>query len=205
MSPPKDWTHNWHLGVFWHIHWTVCGGGGVLHPMGQRRAEHQERCWSLIFHRRILWFSWYLLLKNFRELFICRIVPYFESHVATYPDNQPDAFDTGIFLVRHCRQLDDIAKNIGVKPLSDFGFKDDQDAQKLIWHESSEGIRTVEVLVAKMSDGTTPSDLMTDLVRLRDYLRKAQAKGIRFCLIIRAGLDKFISPVEMDNRKGRFW
>ncbi|MCL4180207.1 MAG: hypothetical protein KJ072_21000, partial [Verrucomicrobia bacterium] len=47
--------------------------------------------------------------------------------------------------------------------------------------------------------------LHDDLLRLQQYLKKAEAKGVRFCLIVRVGMDKMISPVEMDARKGHFW
>ncbi|MCL4181171.1 MAG: hypothetical protein KJ072_25930 [Verrucomicrobia bacterium] len=96
----------------------------------------------------VVLFGWYGLLRNIKEGFVCRIVPYFESRVATYPDSQPDAFSTGVHLARRCRFLDERAVEAGVSPLSSFGFRDDRDWQQLIWHPASAGLRTVEALIA---------------------------------------------------------
>lgn len=150
-------------------------------------------------------FGWYGLLRNLGDLFVCRIVPYFESRVASYPDTQEGPFTTGILLARNCRLLDERAAEAGVRRLSEFGFRDDRDWQRLIWHPASEGLRTVEALIAVTQDTDGEKGLRDDLLRLQQYLQKAEAKGIRFCLIVRAGLDKMISPMEMEARIGCFW
>jgi hypothetical protein len=184
----------------------ISGGGVLVYYEWIRQEPNTKSIAGLVFFLvAFFYFTWVLLLRNFREHFICRIVPYFEKRVATYPDTQPSAFSSGVCLASQCRQLDLWAQGVGARPLSDFGFRDDRDGQKLAWYDTSEGLHTVNALIQKVAGEKVHDDLMNDLVRLRDYLQKAQAQGIRFCLIVRAGLDKWISPVEMDNRKGFFW
>jgi hypothetical protein len=181
------------VGVWAYCRW-VYHEPGILNMAG-----------LLFFLAAFAYFSWFWLLKDCKELLVCRIVPYFQSRIAVYPDNQPDAFSTGVHLARRCRQLDTCAQEMGVLPLSHFGFQDDQDWQTLTWHDPSDGLRTIDALINKMADGKDNDDLLTDLIRLRDNLRRAQAQNTWFCLIVRAGMDKFISPMEMDIRKGHFW
>jgi len=139
------------------------------------------------------------------QAMICRIVPYFERTVAGWPELKPSAFETGLHLARRCRWLDELAVREGVPPLSAYGFRDDRDGQRLVWHDAAEGVRTTGRLISVVHQDTTQGELLNDLERLHRYLLLAQAKGIRFCLVVRGGLDKIISPVEMDSRKGRFW
>jgi hypothetical protein len=47
--------------------------------------------------------------------------------------------------------------------------------------------------------------LVQELDVLQNNLEQAKDKNVRFCLLIRSGLDKMISPMEMDDRKGFFW
>lgn len=140
-----------------------------------------------------------------QQALICRIVPYFERTVADWPELNPSAFETGLHLARRCRWLDELAVREGVPPLSTYGFRDDRDGQRLVWHDAAEGVRTTGRLLSVVQQETTQGELLNDLERLHRYLLKAQAKEIRFCLVLRGGLDKIISPMEMENRKGRFW
>jgi hypothetical protein len=149
-----------------------------------------------------IWFTWFWLIQGIKEGFICRIVPYFESKIGIHKMN---AFDGGIKLARQCRMLDNLACQIGVRPLSDFGFRDDRDYQKLIWHDSSEGINTIVRLKEKLQNNPKAISLVQELDVLQNNLEQAEEKNIRFCLLIRSGLDKMISPIEMDRRKGSFW
>ena len=100
--------------------------------------------------------------------------------------------------------MDEHAVEAGVPPLSSFGFRDDRDGQKLTWHPVPDGLRTVEALIAATQNLAEEAGLHDDLLRLQRYLKRAEAKGVRFCLIVRVGMDKLISPVEMDNRQGHF-
>jgi hypothetical protein len=148
----------------------------------------------------LVYFGWFQLLRDFRENFICRIVPYFERRLGAIED----AFETGIELCRECRRLDEVSFQSGVPIFSSFGFRDDRDGQKLVWHSPENALQTVEKLIASKLVLNSPL-LLNDLKRLEYVLKDAEKQGIRFCLIVRGGLDKMISPVEMDNRKGFFW
>ncbi|MEO6184127.1 MAG: hypothetical protein ABIP76_13470 [Verrucomicrobiota bacterium] len=148
----------------------------------------------------LIYFGWFQLLKNLKEKFYCRIVPYFERRLGV----SEDAFETGIELCRRCRMLDELATQAGVATLSSFGFRDDQDGQKLKWYDASDGLQTVEKLIRPIEVSSSLS-LLSDLKKLEHVLQEAQKQKIQFCLIVRAGLDKSISPLEMDNRKGYFW
>ena len=125
----------------------------------------------------VVLFGWYGLLRNIKEGFVCRIVPYFESRVATYPESQPDAFSTGVHLARRCRFLDERAVEAGVPPLSSFGFRDDRDGQKLTWHPVPDGLRTVDALIAVTQNVADEAGLHDDLLRLQQYPEESGAKG----------------------------
>jgi hypothetical protein len=157
---------------------------------------------GLFFLAAFVWFTWFWLLRGIKHNFICRIVPYFESMVGF---GKIHAFKGGIELARQSRRLDDLACQIGVRPLSDFGFKDDQDGQELVWYNSSEGINTIIRLKEQLQNNQKAISLVQELDVLQNNLEQAKDKNIRFCLLIRSGLDKMISPMEMDNRKGFFW
>jgi hypothetical protein len=156
----------------------------------------------LFFCAAFMFFSWFWLLKNSRENLICRIVPYFESRVGF---GKMHAFSSGIEMAKQCRVLDILASKIGVSPLSAFGFKDDRDGQKLIWHNPADGINTIVRLKEQLQNNPEASLLIQELDLLQNNLELARDKNIKFCLLIRSGLDKFITPMEMDSRKGSFW
>jgi hypothetical protein len=157
---------------------------------------------GVFFLAAFVWFTWFWLLKGIKHNFICRIVPYFESRVGF---GKIHAFKGGIELAKQWRMLDNLACEIGVKPLSDFGFKDDRDGRKLIWHNSSEGINTIICLKERLQNNQKIIPLVQELDVLQNNLEQAKDKNVRFCLLIRSGLDKMISPMEMDDRKGFFW
>lgn len=164
-------------------------------------------------------FFCHLFFTNFSELLICRIVPYFERkprdprYVPDFTMPHPlflslpraDAFERGIDLAKQCKPLDLLATQIGVKPLSTFGFRDDRDWQRLIWHDPADGIETVVRLIDAVQQDERLRGTLTDLGSLFRALETARRQGVRFCLLIRPGLDKLISPVEMDGRVGTFW
>jgi hypothetical protein len=156
----------------------------------------------LFFLAAFIFFTWFWLLKNVKENLTCRIVPYFESRVGF---GKTHAFSCGIELAKQCRMLDILASKIGVSPLSAFGFKDDRDGQKLMWHNPSDGINTIARLKENMQEKQDATLLVQELDLVQNNLEQARDKNIKFCFLIRSGLDKFISPVEMDNRKGSFW
>lgn len=147
----------------------------------------------------------HMAFHDLGESFSCRIVPYFESSVFSYPESKQSAFNSGFQLSRYCRQLDDLAITASTPPLSSFGFRDDRDGQKLVWHNASNGVNTVEHLLVALQNQPALEPASEDLKKLLIHLKAAEAKNIRFCLQVRSGSDKMISPMEMEQRKGRFW
>jgi len=149
-----------------------------------------------------VFFAWFWLIRGIRECSICRIVPYFESRVGF---GKIQAFSGGVELAKHCRTLDALASQLGATPLSAFGFKDDRDGQKLNWHNPLDGIDTTARLKEHIRGKQDAISIVQELDLLQNNLEQAREKNIKFCLLIRSGLDKMISPIEMDNRKGSFW
>lgn len=148
---------------------------------------------------------WFGVVRHVGDLLACRIVPYFEHRVATDDDSIPDAFDGGIELASKCYRLDEVAAEVGVPPLSAYGFQDDYDGDEIIWHDPREALRTIDALTKAIRQQADMAAVVGELARLRAYLHLASQKGIRFCLLVRAGRDNMISPLEMDRRQGYFW
>jgi hypothetical protein len=123
-----------------------------------------------------------------------RVVPYFQTRV-----REPwKAFNRGFELASKMAALDAAASGKGVAQPSDFGFSDEPRR----WWNARDGLRTLDAIAGSVAD---LGELGQDLAVLRSALEKAADKGIMFALLVRLGPDDFISPVEMDNRKGSFW
>ncbi len=133
------------------------------------------------------------------ELFIVRVLPYYER-----PVGGADTFLSGRHLLWHSRRLDAIAARHGVRPLSEFASGDDLiSGEELRWFPCTEALATVECLLTKAEAESVTVKVTSDLVQLRDGLRLAEAKGIRFCLLLRGG--SVTSGWEMSQRKGSFF
>jgi hypothetical protein len=149
------------------------------------------------------------LWKGRRELvdmFVCRVVPYFEKCVGVTGYQGKWPFDTGVELARQCRRLDGLASSVGTRPLSSFGFADDLHGQRLRWHDPAEAILTISNLenaLAMSVDKERPA-LLSDLRNLRTALVLAQQQRIQFCLLVRSGTFSDSTQGEA-NRKGTFW
>lgn len=145
-----------------------------------------------------------------------RAVPYFEQK--RFRSGDPSrpvaeesrrAFRAGAGIAADLQQLDDLARQEGVTPLSSFGFGDDLFHQPPQWTEITEGMRSLDALIARTKDpeiarslqGPTVGDLQT----LSAALEKVRATQQRFSLLLRYGADDFISGVEMEKRIGTFW
>jgi hypothetical protein len=144
------------------------------------------------------------LLAGVVDSFRCRIVPYFRERVGDI-----DTFSGGRALAKNCRQLDQLAAEAGLPTLSAFGFNDDRFGETLAWHDPRLGLETILGLLRKVREqpeAVTESEaVVAELEKIATALRKAQQRGIAFCFILRAGMDHFISPQEMDLRQGKFW
>ena len=63
--------------------------------------------------------------------------------------------------------------------------------------------RLLEKLILRSKGSRFPKDLVSDLTALRDALKSASEKGVRFCLLLREG--STASGNEMSLRKGSFF
>jgi hypothetical protein len=110
----------------------------------------------------------------------------------------------GKSLLEHSRSLDEIAKQLGGTPLSEFATGDDMVCfEKLNWHEPTEALRTTQGLLNSEAAKAFPEDLRSDLKALEDALAEACRQNVRFGLLLREG--SFASGLEMDRRKGSFF
>ena len=126
-----------------------------------------------------------------------RVVPYFQTRLGA-PGEPSVTFEHGFGLANKMVALDAAASERGVAQPSDFGFSDEPRR----WWDARDGLRTLDAIAGSVADS---DELGQDLAALRSALEKAAEKGIQFALLVRLGADDFISPVEMDNRKGSFW
>lgn len=141
-------------------------------------------------------------LASFRppSIFQVRVLPYFEKQVG-----EIDTFLAGYALARNWERLDDLARELGSSPLSDFGFADDFEGDPLIWHDAAKGYDTVEAIRQRIERDwvTRDLDLLRDLNALAHALSRAAEQRIRFSLLVR--LADGTSPMEMAQRSGTFF
>lgn len=134
-----------------------------------------------------------------RDMFRVCILPYFERRLGT-----ADTFLRGSSLLGHSRALDDLAKQLGVSPLSNFASGDDMIwFERLQWHDPKEALRTTEQLLNSELAKTWSENLISDLNSLQAALAEASKQSVRFCLLLREG--SYTSGLEMDRRKGSFF
>lgn len=126
------------------------------------------------------------LVSGITDAFIFRVVPSFERRVGL---KELSPFSSGRQVARNLGELDRRAISLGVAPISSFGFDEKQ------WFDANDGLRTVRVL----------EDAEPELGAIAVALEKAAEQGIRFCFVLRQGGDEFISPMEMERRRGSFW
>lgn len=139
------------------------------------------------------------LMIGIRDSFRVRVLPYFERRLGN-----GTSFLMGKSLLEHSRSLDEIAKQLGATPLSDFATGDDMVCfEKLNWHEPAEAMRTTQQLLNSEAAAAFPEDLRSDLKALENALAEACRQNVRFGLLLREG--SCASGLEMDRRKGSFF
>lgn len=130
-----------------------------------------------------------------------------QGHVIPYFDRQVGEIDTychGKVLARHLAGLDESAAAAGLTPLSRFGWNDDMRGEPLIWHEALAGLKTTKALLASLRDSDLAipehEGVVADLERLAHALARADAAGIRFCLLLSYATGT--SGLEWERRRG---
>ena len=124
-----------------------------------------------------------------------RVIPYFSARVGDI-----NTFMRGHAIARELEELDSLAVQHNVTPLSRFGFADDLRGEEVVWHEAAEGKQTVETLLRELATRQTDSETTIDLQALDDALARASDNGIRFCLLWRE--QNSTSAAEWDQRQG---
>lgn len=143
------------------------------------------------------WATWPFRVK-------ARIAPYFARELGPYGGPTRIAVRRGRALRREIAALDERARSLGVRPLSDFGFEDDLQGEAVRWHPAAEGLATVDALRAE--PGTTAADLAQDLDVLASLLRLAADRGVAFSLVLRLENDDGQGALyECEMRQGHFW
>jgi hypothetical protein len=139
------------------------------------------------------------LIIGIRDSFRVRVLPYFERRLG-----KGTSFMMGKSLLEHSHSLDEIAKQLGAAPLSEFATGDDMVCfEKPNWHEPTEALRTTQRLLNSEAAKAFPEDLRSDLKALEDALAEACRQNVRFGLLLREGSSA--SGLEMDRRKGSFF
>ncbi|MBS0262283.1 MAG: hypothetical protein JSS02_10065 [Planctomycetes bacterium] len=127
------------------------------------------------------------------------IVPYFQSEIGGI-----ESFASGYAVARACQSLDALAAELGLLPLSAFGFNDDWAGEQLVWHAPAEGLATCQGLLAALADrpGALPGQerVIRELRRIAAALQKAHEKKIPFCLLLRVG--DGTNAMEWEQRQG---
>lgn len=187
----------------------ICGfllEGAFLFLLGifaatSTEAYFTEGTWGYIAAGAWAAFLYFLaaLASGFRDRFRFCLLPYFERRL-----NTADTFLRGRSLLANSLALDQIAGQLEVRPLSDFASGDDMAwFEKLVWHDPKEALKTVERLLNSEAAGSFSDELVSDLTHLREAIKDASSRGVRFCLLLRQG--SCVSGLELDRRKGSFF
>lgn len=128
-----------------------------------------------------------------------KVVLYFERKLGHI-----DTFLAGHTMARVLSQLDAIAIEQEVRPLSTFGFADDLRGESLQWHDSEEGLLTIAAIIRRIADLDIPETilrpLLDDLTKWHAALERVASEGVSFCILLRHG--NSTSGHEWDVRKG---
>jgi hypothetical protein len=135
-----------------------------------------------------------------------RIVPYFARQLGEYRGPTMLAFARGQGLYREIVTLDWLARTLGVKPLSAFGFAYDHYEQEVRWHPASDGLRTVEALRHGVGASLLAApDVAADLDALALAMRAAADQGVDFSLVLRLYTTDSLQACSREVRQGSFW
>lgn len=128
-----------------------------------------------------------------------RLMPYYRRRVGG-----TDTFLHGQALARCYRDLEWLAEETGVAPLSHFGFADDLAGETVIWHPATELLVTVrglaEAIRADPESVCEPESVLQDLARWEAAFIRAADLDIELALLIRFG--NSTSGLEWDRRIG---
>jgi hypothetical protein len=155
----------------------------------------------------LVWHLYYNATGVYNSYHYVRVTPYFDSKVLASKIGWIDTYCSGQHLARHVLELDELARALGVTPLSEFGWNDDMCGEALVWHDSAIGLKSVNAILAHLHgeeflDGEQIG-VIDDLKRIADALSRTHQAGIRFCLILQHG--DATNAMEHEQRKGSFF
>jgi hypothetical protein len=133
------------------------------------------------------------------DQFRVRVVPYYERKLGDV-----DTWETGKSLLAHSRDLDELTEFLNLPSLSQFASGDDLvEGEQLAFFPAEKALPTVEKLILRSKASRFSKDLISDLINLRDALKVAARRNVRFCLLLREG--STTSGQEMAIRQGSFF
>lgn len=128
-----------------------------------------------------------------------RLMPYYRRRVG-----DTDTFLHGQALARCYRDLEWLADEAGVPPLSSFGFADDLAGERVIWRPADQLLVTVRGLAGAIQEDRDsvrePEAVLQDLARWEAAFIRAAELDIELALLIRFG--NSTSGLEWDRRIG---
>ncbi len=128
-----------------------------------------------------------------------QVILYFERSLG-----EIDTFLAGNTMVRVMKQLDAIATEENVQPLSTFGFADDIRGEDLHWHDPVNGLQSIEAILQRLAESEVPTAILKplrdDLNKWKHALERAASEIVLFCILVRHG--NSTSGQEWDVRKG---
>lgn len=115
-----------------------------------------------------------------------------------------ETFLAGQTMVRYLAQLDLIATNQSVKPISSFGFADDLLGEEVVWHDPGIGLQSICAIQSAVQQSNVPDaiarPLLSELAKWQHALERAAAEHVAFCVLLRHG--NSTSGHEWDVRQG---
>ena len=136
-----------------------------------------------------------------------RIVPYFKKPYKGQLGR--GTASAGEALAGHCEELDRLAAQMHLAPLSHFGFNDDLCREPVEWHDAADGLRTVTGLIEAVEQDhlawpeSEKQATLADLKKLQAALERARLQGVPICLLLRPQHDAWCLQ-EYDLRQGWF-
>lgn len=130
------------------------------------------------------------------------IKPYFEKRIGGI-----DTYSHGRAIAKNCKALDQAALDLGIEPLSSFGFEDSFKNANLTWYDSRSGLKSVQALLhfVRLKSGAVcdTQAVITELERIETALKKAGEQNVSFCLTI--DTTHTTNAMEHEQREGSFF
>lgn len=131
-----------------------------------------------------------------------RVVAYYNRRIE---DPNIDTWLTGEAIFQNLKYLDDLCDQTGIQRMTEFGFLDDLDGDKLTWHQALDGLVTIRTLINHLyTQESDTTSLLGELEKIEYALTQAASKNIQFAFTLRP-VNGGTSGQEMEIRQGTFW